>query len=128
MNEIIWHSCIYGVAWHFIPRNRFRWENNVIIDIFYFCCRLNTKILMIKSSILNVNLSEKNLVYLTVMVMVFKVTFNNTSAISWRSVLLVEETGVPGENHRLVIIHWQPVSHNVVSSSPCHERGSNAWL
>jgi len=32
--------------------------------------------------------------------MVFNATFNNISAISWRSVLLVEETGVPGENHR----------------------------
>ena len=30
---------------------------------------------------------------------VFNVTFNNISVISWRSVLLVEETGVPGENH-----------------------------
>jgi hypothetical protein len=26
-------------------------------------------------------------------------TFNNISVISWRSVLLVEETGVPGKNH-----------------------------
>jgi hypothetical protein len=32
--------------------------------------------------------------------MVFNVTFNNISAISWQSVLLMEETGVPGENHR----------------------------
>ena len=32
--------------------------------------------------------------------MVFNATFNNISAISGRSVLLVEETGVPGENHR----------------------------
>jgi hypothetical protein len=30
--------------------------------------------------------------------MVFNATFN-ISVISWRSVLLVEETGVPGENH-----------------------------
>jgi len=30
---------------------------------------------------------------------VFNATFNNISVISWRSVLLVEETGVPGENH-----------------------------
>ena len=29
--------------------------------------------------------------------MVFNVTFNNISGISWRSDLLVEETGVPGE-------------------------------
>jgi len=27
-------------------------------------------------------------------------TFNNISVLSWRSVLLMEETGVPGENHR----------------------------
>jgi hypothetical protein len=27
-------------------------------------------------------------------------TLNNISAISWRSVLLVEETGESGENHR----------------------------
>jgi hypothetical protein len=29
------------------------------------------------------------------MVMVFNVTFNNISVISWQSILLVEETGVP---------------------------------
>jgi hypothetical protein len=27
-------------------------------------------------------------------------TFSNISAISWRPVLVVEEAGVPGENHR----------------------------
>jgi hypothetical protein len=32
--------------------------------------------------------------------MVFNATFNNISDISWRSVLLVEETGVPGENYQ----------------------------
>jgi len=53
-------------------------------------------------------------------------TFNNISVISWRSdFLLVEETGVPGENHRPVASHWQTLSHNV-SSTPRHERGSNS--
>jgi hypothetical protein len=33
-------------------------------------------------------------------VMVINATFNNIPVISWRSVLLVEETGIPGENHR----------------------------
>jgi hypothetical protein len=33
--------------------------------------------------------------------MVFNATFNNISLILWRSVLLVEKTGVPGENHNL---------------------------
>jgi hypothetical protein len=50
--------------------------------------------------------------------MVFNVTFSNISAISWQSVLLVEETGVPGENHRPVTSHQQPSSHNVLSSIP----------
>jgi len=31
--------------------------------------------------------------------MVFNATINNVSVISWQSVLLVEETGVPGENY-----------------------------
>ena len=38
-------------------------------------------------------------------VVVNNATFNNISAISWRSVLLVEETGVPGEKNRPVAIH-----------------------
>ena len=46
------------------------------------------------------------------------VYFNNISAISWRLVLLMEETEVPGENHQLVGSHWQTLSHNVVSSTP----------
>ena len=29
----------------------------------------------------------------------FNATFSNMSAISWRSVLVVEEAGVPGKNH-----------------------------
>ena len=36
--------------------------------------------------------------------MVFNATFNNISDISWRSVLLVEETGVPRENHRSALV------------------------
>ena len=50
--------------------------------------------------------------------MVFNGTFNNISAISGRSVLLVEKPGVPGENHRPATSHWQTLSHNVVSSNP----------
>jgi len=34
--------------------------------------------------------------------MVFNATLNNISVILWQSVLLVEETRVPGENHRPV--------------------------
>jgi uncharacterized membrane protein len=35
-----------------------------------------------------------------VRVMVLNTTFNNISVISWHSILLVEETGVLGENHQ----------------------------
>ena len=56
----------------------------------------------------------------------FNTTFNNISVISWPSVLLVEETGVPGENHQPVASHWQTVSHKVVSSTPRHEWDSNS--
>jgi hypothetical protein len=49
--------------------------------------------------------------------MMFNVTFNNISVISWRSVLLMEQTEVPRGNH------WHTLSHNVVSSTPRHERG-----
>ena len=55
-------------------------------------------------------------------VMVFSTTFNNILAISWRSVVLVEETGVLGENHWSAASHWQTLTHNVVSSTP-HLRG-----
>jgi hypothetical protein len=36
-------------------------------------------------------------------------SFNNISVISWQSVLLEEETRVPGENHRPATSHWQTV-------------------
>ena len=37
--------------------------------------------------------------------MVFKATFNNIQVILWRSVISMEETGVPGENQRSVASH-----------------------
>ena len=61
-------------------------------------------------------------------VRVLKATFNNNSVISWRSVLLVEETTVPRENHWSVTSDWQTLSHNVVSSTSRHGRDSNSQL
>jgi hypothetical protein len=60
--------------------------------------------------------------------MVFNTTFNNISVISWQSVLLVEETGVHKEHHRPVTSSGKTLSHNVVSSTPRHERYSNSQL
>jgi hypothetical protein len=57
--------------------------------------------------------------------MVFNATFNNISAISRQSVLLVDETRVPRENNWNVASHWQPLSHNVVST-PRNEWDSNS--
>jgi hypothetical protein len=49
--------------------------------------------------------------------MMLNTTFNNISVIWWWSVLLMEETGVPGENHRPAASHRQTLSHNVVSNT-----------
>ena len=59
-------------------------------------------------------------------VMVLNPNFNNISAISWRSVLLVEETGVHGKNHRPAASHLQPLSHYVELSTPRHQLFSHA--
>ena len=56
--------------------------------------------------------------------MLFNATFNNISVIPRRSVLLVEETGGSGENHRPVASHWQTWSHNFCTPHP--DRGSNS--
>ena len=37
---------------------------------------------------------------------VFNASFSNISAISWPPVLVVEETGIPGENHRPWASNW----------------------
>ena len=60
--------------------------------------------------------------------MMFNATFNNISVISWQSVSLMEETGVPGESQRPAASHRQTLSHNIVTSTPRHKWGSNSQL
>ena len=55
--------------------------------------------------------SPEVMFWVRVRVMVFNVIFNNISVISWRSVLLVEETGIQEKTR-------QTLSHNVESSTP----------
>jgi hypothetical protein len=55
--------------------------------------------------------------FLMVLFVVFNATFNNISVISWRSVLLVEETAIPRERkppNCCCVSHCQILSHNVV--------------
>jgi hypothetical protein len=69
--------------------------------------------------------SRNQFVYLRQIFMMFNATFNTISAISLRSVLLVEETEGPGENHRPVANHFQTLSHNVVQIALIEIRTNN---
>jgi hypothetical protein len=46
------------------------------------------------------------------------------------SILSVEETRVPGENHQTFESNWQTLTNNVVSSTPCDfgNLTHNYWL
>ena len=60
---------------------------------------------------------------LFVCLMVFNTTFNNISVISWRSVLLVDETGRPGETLSYNVVHLVLIeirTHNI--------NGDRQWL
>jgi hypothetical protein len=48
-----------------------------------------------------------------VRVIVFSVTFNNVSVISWQAVLLVEENGVSRENQQLAILKPSNILQNI---------------
>jgi hypothetical protein len=41
-------------------------------------------------------------------------TFNNISVTLWQSVILVEETRVPWENHRPAASHWQTLVYHIM--------------
>jgi hypothetical protein len=75
--------CVWGIDVAY-----FLWFPNLILVLF--------PILKFKT-LFYVSNNEQNIEYvLRVRVVVLNVTFNNISVISWRSVFLVEETGVPG--------------------------------
>ena len=54
--------------------------------------------------------------------MVVSAGFSNISVISWQSVLLVEDSGVPEDNQHPAASHWQSLSHKIVSGTPRHEQ------
>jgi hypothetical protein len=53
----------------------------------------------------NAYLKGTRIICFSVCLMVLNATFSNISVISWLTGLLVEETGVPGENHRPAVSH-----------------------
>ena len=59
-------------------------------------------------------LEQAQIVWFSFRLVVFKASFNNMSAISWRSDFFVDDTGGPGENHRPFASHGQMLSHIVV--------------
>jgi len=52
--------------------------------------------------------------------MVLHATFNNISVISWKSVLLVEETGVSGENHEPAVMCTRSIEMFFTMPHPHH--------
>jgi hypothetical protein len=75
---------------------------NIVNPIYQFC--YDTKLINI---LCNISILKLILIMSLgrVGVMVFNATFNNISVISWWSVLLMEDIGVPGENHRPAASH-----------------------
>ena len=71
------------------------------------------------------------------MAIVFNATFNNISVVSRRSVLLVEETRVPGENHisasdklyHIVLYRVHMAMHEIRTLNfSSHTHWSHRWL
>ena len=74
------------------------------------CTKLDIYTFISYNSISLIILSKQ---IIRVRVLVFNFIFNNVSVISWQSVLLVEKTRVPGENHQPVDSHWQTLSYTL---------------
>ena len=95
-----------------------------------------------KWGVINLNIPFNNWSCINTLVHTFRVkfmvlsaTFNNIWVILWWSVVLVEESGVHGENHWPAANNWQTSSTNVVSNTPrlsgiqTHNiRGYRHWL
>ena len=64
-------------------------------------------------------------------VMVFNTTFNNISVILWQSVLLVEETGVPIEDHwscEFESCSWRDLLNTTLCDKVCQWLTTGRWF
>ena len=59
--------------------------------------------------------------------MMFYATFNNISVISWRTDLLMEVTGVPGENHWPATIYDKRNTSVITCDTDIPERLTKSW-
>ena len=73
----------------------FKWFHYIYIDV------INQKMFYFRYFILY----NADLIGIRVRVVMFIATVNNNSVLSWQSVLLVEETEVPRENHQPAANH-----------------------
>jgi len=73
---------------------------------------------MPKNDLINLVLIHFIFHYLGEGIMVFNATFYNISVISWWSVVLVEKTGVSGDN---MTCRKSLTNFITLSSTPCHE-------
>ena len=92
-------------------------KNN--IDLIKSCLTYSSDNHIFQLDQLGMGLAIGPLMNLLVWFMVFNATFNIISVMSWSSFLLVEETGVPGENHRPVASHWKKLSDFILKLYVC---------
>ena len=113
-----WHTC--QIQYTCVKYSTHLSNTVHMCQIQYTCVKYSTHVSY------TVHMCQIQYTCVRVIVMVFNATFNNISVISWRTVLLVEETRVPVENLRPAASHWLTLSHKVVLNTPHHERGSNS--
>ena len=96
-------SCLIHYIFHFIHKRMYRVQSRDVGE-------LNS---WLHSCMIIINISCCGACFgIKIWLMVYNTTFKNISGISWRSVLLVEETGVPEEKHQPVASNWQALSQN----------------
>ena len=95
-------KCLKTVSWFILKRILFKTLKEKVFSLNRNKNNMRKPYVVLWGPWLN---SPYFVVWLVGWFMVFNATFNNISVISWRSFLLVEETGVPGENHCSVASH-----------------------